>query len=149
MSRVPKTGKGTYQGSPCKRGHDGTRYVSGGGCVECCKTLSRTRWAADPLKWREAKRATYDPSIRRDYQLRKCYGITLAQYRDRLAEQGGVCAICNTPEVTAPNVFHVDHNHVTGAVRKLLCQKCNVAIGLLDDDPERMEKAAAYIREHS
>jgi hypothetical protein len=60
-------------------------------------------------------------------------------------EQHGACAICERPFTKTP---HVDHDHATGAVRALLCDGCNVGLGRFQDDPERMEAAAAYIRSH-
>jgi hypothetical protein len=42
----------------------------------------------------------------------------------------------------------VDHDHVTGKIRGLLCFECNSAIGLHKDDPARMEAAAMYARQH-
>jgi len=41
----------------------------------------------------------------------------------------------------------VDHEHVSGAVRGLLCDQCNVAIGMMGEDPGRLELAAAYLRQ--
>jgi hypothetical protein len=74
------------------------------------------------------------------------YGITMAEFEERLVQQGGVCAICAGPP-NGPGVrFHVDHDHKTKKVRGLLCARCNTAIGLLNDDPERAERATAYLR---
>jgi len=44
--------------------------------------------------------------------------------------------------------WHIDHDHVTGQVRGLLCGKCNSAIGLLQDDPEIIRAAAKYVMKH-
>jgi hypothetical protein len=79
------------------------------------------------------------------------YGITLDEYERRAVEQGGVCAICQQSESAAGNHggvrrLTVDHDHATGVVRGLLCSRCNVAIGMLDDDPERFVAAAEYLR---
>lgn len=49
--------------------------------------------------------------------------ITDAEYDQRLAEQGGGCAICGTPPKTRR--LAVDHDHKTGAIRGLLCHRCN------------------------
>lgn len=71
------------------------------------------------------------------------YGMTVDQFRSMTEQQGGVCAICRRRAKTPR--LHVDHCHTTGAVRGLLCEKCNVALGLFDDDPERMREAATYL----
>lgn len=60
--------------------------------------------------------------------------------------QGGVCAICEQPE--PKKRLAVDHDHTTGAVRALLCSKCNVALGLMSDDPARLRVAAHYLETH-
>lgn len=79
------------------------------------------------------------------------YGITIEDYA-RLSEfQAGLCAICRRPEGRIDSrsgrahLLHVDHNHATGAVRGLLCGKCNRAIGLLNDDPELLKVALKYL----
>jgi hypothetical protein len=73
------------------------------------------------------------------------YGLTLAGYNELLDRQGGGCAICATPEPGGRGRFHVDHDHKTGIVRGLLCHACNVGIGNLGDDPERLRAAADYL----
>lgn len=70
------------------------------------------------------------------------YGLTKEGYMKLLTEQNGLCAVC-----ILPNSFKslaVDHCHTTLAVRGLLCDKCNTALGLLDERPERMQSLIAY-----
>jgi Recombination endonuclease VII len=82
--------------------------------------------------------------------LKRTFGITPAEYDRQLAVQGGKCAICGKPEQESRHQkLCIDHNHVTRQLRALLCFSCNVAIGMFEDNPVRLEKAAAYIREHS
>lgn len=83
---------------------------------------------------------------KREDALRRSYGITQAEFNELLIQQGGVCAICKGERSGPGKVFHVDHDHLTQRVRGLLCHRCNTAIGLLNDDPERAEGVAAYLR---
>jgi hypothetical protein len=76
------------------------------------------------------------------------YGITRDDYRDAWYRQGGLCAICRQPERTTRNhLLSVDHDHVSGQFRGLLCSHCNRAVGLLGDDPKIIEAAAGYVRQ--
>ena len=90
------------------------------------------------LKCKEA-----NPLWQREKKLKK-YGLTLLDYDRMLREQNGGCAICGgSPDVH--KYFHVDHDHVTGIVRGLLCQACNTGIGKLRDDPSLLRRATAYL----
>ena len=78
----------------------------------------------------------------------KCrYGITLEDYARMLAEQGGSCAICFT-EPQKSRVLDVDHCHVTGTVRGLLCRSCNLTLGRMNDDADTLRRAADYLETH-
>jgi len=69
-----------------------------------------------------------------------------------VAKQGNRCAICGTepdPQgVKATSRLHVDHDHIAGTVRDLLCNRCNMGIGYFLDDPVRLRAAAGYIELH-
>lgn len=78
----------------------------------------------------------------------RLYGITMAQYRDMLTEQGGVCAICRTNEWPGKGP-HVDHDHKTGKVRGILCHKCNLGLGKFNDDVALMREAIKYLELHA
>ena len=75
------------------------------------------------------------------------YGLTMSEYFEMYMQQGGKCASCDkVPEGKAPtNVLHVDHDHSTGKVRKLLCSKCNQALGLLRDSADGINNLLTYI----
>jgi len=79
----------------------------------------------------------------RAQHLKNAYGISEDEYRAILSAQGGCCAICLNVD---KGNLSVDHDHVTNEIRGLLCKKCNCAIGLLYDDPQRIDRAAKYIR---
>jgi hypothetical protein len=74
----------------------------------------------------------------------KKYGITAEEYSNMLEEQGGLCRICKDPLVPGKEE-HIDHDHVTGKVRGILCTHCNTALGKFRDDPEVILMAAQYI----
>lgn len=60
-----------------------------------------------------------------DYHLRRKYGITLVDYERMVAEQLSACRICGSTE----RKLVVDHCHVTGKVRGVICQYCNGRLG--------------------
>jgi len=81
-----------------------------------------------------------------DSDLKRNYGISLADYERMFKTQNGLCAICNKPDTKRR--LSVDHDHKTGKNRELLCSLCNLTLGHLSDDPELFDRAAAYLRRH-
>lgn len=80
------------------------------------------------------------------YHLKAKYGITRTTYETMCAKQNNMCAICDSPPTGAGSGnLVVDHCHMTGTIRGLLCGECNSAIGLLKDDPEVARRMAAYL----
>jgi hypothetical protein len=73
---------------------------------------------------------------------RKRYGIDEEQYKNMVLSQNNICAICNN---TSNKTLHVDHDHVTGKVRGLLCYSCNTGIGLLKEDINTLTRAIEYL----
>ena len=88
-----------------------------------------------------------------DRHIRHTYGLSGAEYERLFVAQDGKCAACgNAESVVRGGILlrlAVDHVHETGAVRGLLCGRCNRGIGNFDDDPERLEAAARYLRSHA
>ena len=68
------------------------------------------------------------------------YRITEEHLQVMLAAQSGRCAICNELAELV-----VDHDHATGMVRNALCNPCNLALGLMRDDPSILLRAASYL----
>jgi hypothetical protein len=96
-------------------------------------------------EWRVQNPERHARSVRQR-ALRTKFGIDIAAY-DRLMElQRGVCAVCEQTCSTGKRLA-VDHDHVTGKVRGLLCRRCNAALGMFGDVPEMVEKAALYLRQ--
>ncbi|MEV6579128.1 endonuclease VII domain-containing protein [Streptomyces sp. NPDC051582] len=111
-------------------------------CLGCGEAKPQSEWhrnsaASDGLATRcKACRAIGN----RVGHLKRAYGITEAERDEMIAMQGGVCCIC----LTAPAV-HVDHCHETGRVRGVLCLNCNMGLGLLKENPDRIRRAIQYL----
>jgi hypothetical protein len=71
------------------------------------------------------------------------YKLTRNAVDEMRAAQEDRCAICGDP---SPQ--HLDHDHSTGAIRRLLCQRCNHGLGLFRDDPYLLHVAALYVSGH-
>ena len=80
------------------------------------------------------------------YSRKNRYGITKEEFDRLLSKQKGVCGICLEDASDTRYGLGVDHCHRTKKVRGLLCHRCNMAIGSLGDDPERIKRAAAYVK---
>lgn len=82
------------------------------------------------------------------------YKITRDEYEALFNLQNGKCAICQTEiySFDSPTKFrrntHVDHSHSNGKIRGLLCNKCNLALGLLNDNIEKAGALLAYLMKH-
>jgi hypothetical protein len=109
-------------------------------------------FSAQQAKYRKTYAAAHPDKQRqvyRRYNLKRLYGMSEAEYDALLSSQSGGCAICGTAEPGGRgDCFKVDHDHVTGMVRALLCHGCNLGIGMFRDDPELLEEAASYLRAH-
>jgi len=74
------------------------------------------------------------------------YGISRVILDQMNADQGGVCAICKASSPGHTKSWHIDHDHTTGRVRGLLCNKCNLALAFFGDSEKVLLSAAAYLR---
>lgn len=107
-------------------------------------------------QWREDNREKNREYARNKYwetkhQLKhiKRYGITLEEYEAMYEKQEGKCFICRIPSEQLNRPLNVDHCHITGKVRKLLCGNCNSAIGLVEEDIDTINRLIDYLKWHS
>lgn len=115
-------------------------------------------WGALNFVWREPagdrKRIGASEYARR-WDLRKKYGLTVEDFNVMMAAQNGCCAICSVsfasldPATGKPLRICVDHDHVTGKARGLLCDPCNKGLGMFSDDQARIGAAIAYLESHA
>jgi hypothetical protein len=112
------------------------------------KTIYLRGWKKmNPDKVKKS-RDKIDKDKRRTYELKRNFGITRSAYDDLLRGQGNKCAVCRGIEWGGHGPS-VDHDHERGFVRGILCHRCNLAIGLIRDDPRIAELMAGYLRERS
>lgn len=149
--------KSATSGPPCAvcGGPTGAQNTTG-----VCRRNKACRSAYHQLRTAEQRRAEYERN--RDYYTERNYraqhGLTLAEYEEMLAAQDGRCAICGTDQPGGKHGkrFHIDHDHsccpkgktCEKCRRGLLCANCNVGLGALGDDPDRLLAAASYLLSH-
>jgi len=73
------------------------------------------------------------------------YGLTQEQFAALWNQNCGCCHSCGRKLKPGTSGHSVDHDHDTGSVRGLLCPQCNLALGLLNEDPVRIRRLADYI----
>ena len=84
-----------------------------------------------------------------NWNLKRHFGINLEDYYTLDKKQLGKCAICGGVEMYGKKKgLAVDHNHQTNKVRGLLCDPCNLGLGKFKDNPELLENAAKYLKNH-
>lgn len=115
-----------------------------------------TKWRKEnPEKWKKWWDVYYSRNkekiarYRTEYNL-GLHGLTIEDYEELKREQNNCCAICRLPENQSGgkhNKLLVDHNHKTGRIRGLLCDRCNRAAGFVRDSPTIAEALSKYLRE--
>lgn len=103
-------------------------------CIPCRRAYSA-----------EYYRANEDYRTKSRYRLLESkYGVDKDLYDRIFTEQGGLCAICKSPPPEL-RPFHLDHDHVTGKPRGLLCARCNSMLTHFGDRPEGLLRILAYV----
>lgn len=121
-------------------------------CKSCAAVINK-RYRdnnKEHLKKKRKERQSNPMSATIDFEshLKRKYNISLIDYNLLLEKQNGVCAICKNTCSVFPRLS-VDHCHITGKVRGLLCNYCNVAIGSFREDPEIIKSAMQYVQSHA
>ena len=127
-------------------------------CEQCGQTKSLTRFSLDlscrdgyssqckvccAKKSEEWKRNNKEKMA--GYRRKKKYGITPEQFKDMYDNQDGKCKICGGQLANGTRNCCVDHCHITGEVRGLLCSHCNRGLGLFRDNSSFLIRAADYL----
>lgn len=85
------------------------------------------------------------PETNRTYKLKRNYDLTPEEYEQMFIAQGGRCAICGRHQDDLDHPLAVDHDHLTGKVRGLICYSCNHVLGRVGDSIRILQAAIAYL----
>jgi hypothetical protein len=113
-----------------------------------CKTVKVASCFGRDRQSSDGRKSACKSCNKRD-SLEKKYGLSLEEYLALYEEQEGKCKICSEHR----DILCVDHCHTKGsgtkeAVRGLLCKPCNLALGNLKDDPDRLRSAIQYLESY-
>lgn len=132
------------------------KYSWRAGKCKNCRFLKRKLWGQKNKEKFNAYMREYNAEhkdskkFKERYQnrsLKRRYGLTLDQFKAMLEEQNHTCLLCGRTTAQLKKKLVMDHCHLTGKIRGLLCHGCNRSIALFDN-PELFEKATAYINKH-
>ena len=160
VEKIYKTKQGLkkYKNSPCKscsnsikNGGNGNVRGFGGEkeCIKCnqIKSLTEFHYYKNHKRYHslcfDCKKISfkhYQKSIGRF----KRYGITKEIYDQMVLKQDNKCYICEDYK----EILYIDHNHITGEIRKLLCRDCNSALGLIKESKKTINNMKKYIENY-
>jgi len=100
-----------------------------------CQNINVVKWARDSV-------------VSKKYKLKKLFNLEYDVYLNMLKTQKYRCAICNVEESKLNRKLHVDHCHITGKIRGLLCGNCNRALGYIKDNVKSLSKAIVYLNKN-
>jgi len=122
------TSKGSYDGFACH-------------CIICSSELNKNRPKSEKKDYYQKNKKEL-----RNKHLQLRFNITRKEYYNILKQQNYVCDICGKKENNKS--LAVDHNHINGKVRGLLCSRCNIALGFIKDDINIAKKLIKYLEKH-
>ena len=134
------------QCSRCKDNKDFDEFYTNRGkpasmCKVCTKA-NNVEYRKDPIiKEREQKRVKEN--------MRKKYGIknmSYKRYEEILKQQNHSCKICGKHESKTKRKLAVDHDHETGEVRGLFCDRCNYHVGIVSNKLDITIKCIDYLQ---
>lgn len=118
-------------------------------CYAKVRNANLTPQQKEKESLRNKKRwAALSEDARKDKTYRGSYGITYETAKQMLQSQDNRCGCCGDSIELGFNKGVIDHCHKTNKLRSVLCYACNIALGFVYDDTERLEKLIIYLRRH-
>jgi hypothetical protein len=129
-------------------------YAKESRCKPCVNDIRREKYSKNPKEIidRVARYRANNPEKIRDTKLKQAYGVGTEYFNAKLKEQGGVCAGCGqNRKVKWRNKeveMSLDHDHLTGTPRGVLCIKCNRGLGLLEENSNTFQNLINYVAKY-
>jgi Recombination endonuclease VII len=122
-----------------------------------CKSAAHKNWIQSnqpqkkkcvlrALQWNLKNKEKRQIIVKRN-NYKKRYGLSIEQKQELIDKQDNKCAICNNNLKDTHDVC-VDHCHTTNIVRGILCRKCNLGIGHLNDSTQILKSAIMYLNKY-
>jgi len=129
----------------CKRNRskDGLNHW----CKQCVNINNKIVISNNLEKYRQLSREWDKKNRPRRFEseIKHKFNITVEIYNEMLQKQDNACGICKVKTIDLNKRLAVDHCHLTNKVRGLLCGKCNMALGLFNDDLKILKTAINYL----
>jgi len=139
--------------STCKRSLPKTEFYPNrkmkDGLQYNCRTCAR-KWhleRPDYIRRKNAEWKRNNPDYARDWQRKRNFGITREEVNTMLISQDYKCIGCEK-HFSGNFREYVDHDHVSGKVRGLLCRQCNLILGFINDNEETLNRLALYLKKN-
>lgn len=134
-------------------------------CKECTNKVNKYNYKKHKtkrLEWAKQYRLGHKEELKKwgkdwykknkdrvkNYALLHKYGLSITEYNYRFNEQNGCCAICGTHQSELTQSLAVDHCHEIGRVRGLLCSKCNITLGNVNEDVNTLLAMVEYLNKN-
>lgn len=122
--------------------------ICGDNAAIAWKDNNRDKHNQNLRDWRKNNREK-DRAYSRKAKIKSKYNLSIESYNNMLAQQNHSCAICGISQDDLKVNLFIDHNHNTGKVRQLLCNKCNSLLGYSLEREDILLKAIEYLRKHN
>lgn len=116
-----------------------------------CQNLGKSDWARrNPKHYLEYQRRKYRENRKRGQDRNRKYkwGLSPEEFGQMLSGQDNKCSICRRDQSEIRRSFDIDHDHLTGKIRSLLCNRCNITLGRCEESVEIFESIISYLKKH-
>lgn len=79
------------------------------------------------------------------------FGLSVEEYDTMIKKQNNKCASCGITFNENNNSERpcIDHDHKIGKIREILCNNCNLTLGIMSDDAEKLINLVKYLEKHN